>query len=188
MDDVAFRGRSHQIRETGASSHLTDRLAKRRLLDPVGPAHSNRARAALCPRVSRDEPAPVREVVDLEPPAMALHMGRPLPHEPVLQKRSDELADVLHIDCGGVRDSLLAHLRGNLRDSLVLREIGEMDEDAFLGRQAHGGTGRNADRVLRVRTYGPAGGRDNLWTYTVTTKLRRRPGASIGSSRGPEKR
>src|SRR2546428_10053634 len=128
MDDVAFRGRSHQFEEGGAASDWTARLAKRRLLDPVGPAHSNRARADLFPKVSRDEPAPVREVVDLESPAMALHMGRPLPHEPFLQKRADELADVLHIDCGGVRDSLLAPLRGNLRDSLLLRQIGEMDQ------------------------------------------------------------
>src|SRR2546427_11698837 len=113
---------------------------------------------------------------------MALHMGRPLPHEPVLQKRADELADVLHIDCGGVRDSLLAHLRGNLRDSLVLREIGEMDQDAFLGRQAHGGTGRNADRDLRVRTYGPAGGRDNMWTHTVSYYTSRCTRPSKGTS------
>src|SRR2546428_13773544 len=138
-------------------------------------------------KVGRSGPARVRGVVDLEPPPMALHMGRPFPHEPLLQKGADELADVLHIDCGGVRDSLLAHLRGNLRDSLVLREIGEMDQDAFLGRQAHGGTGRNADRVLRVRTYGPAGGRDNLWTHTVSTKPRRRPGPTMGSSRCLEK-
>src|SRR5207245_9473312 len=62
-----------------------------------------------------------------------------LPHESFLEQRVDELPDVLHIDVGGLRDPFLAHLRRDFHYVGVLREIAEMNQDSFLGRQAHDG-------------------------------------------------